>query len=83
MENKDLNKPIYKRLTKKDQHPNWRNEFLDVVFYDGGDLTFYRWCICMEGNYITSKGGLNQAKSFVNNKRGLKTKWIKINSKEL
>lgn len=63
-------------------HKFWRNEFLDVVFYDGGDLTYQRWCISMDGNYITSKGGLNQAKNFVNKKRGIKTKWIKINSYE-
>ena len=64
------------------QHKFWRNELLDVVFYDGGDLTYQRWGISMDGNYITSKRGLNQAKNFVNKKRRLKTKWVKINSHE-
>ncbi len=62
------------------QHKYWRNEFLDVISFDGGYETFRRWIISMDGNYITSKGGLNQAKHFVNEKRGFKTKWVKINS---
>lgn len=65
------------------QHKWWKNEYDDLVFYDGGDLTYNRWCITMDGKYITSQGGLNQAKKYINDKRGKKTKFYKIDYVEL
>jgi hypothetical protein len=72
--------PIIKIMKSLNQHKFWRNEFLDIIHFDGVDITYRRWCISMDGGYVTSRGGLNQAKNFVNEKRGLKTKWTKINS---
>ena len=60
------------------QHKWWKNEFDDLIFYDGGDLKYSRWCIVIDGKYETSKGGLNQAKKYINEKRNKKTVLLRI-----
>lgn len=67
-------------MTNIHQHQFWRNEFLDVIYFERNIIVQSRWCIYIDCKYITSKVGLNQAKHFVNNERGIKTKWVKINS---
>jgi hypothetical protein len=58
-------------------HKFWRNEFLDLVYYDN---ELKNWLISMDGKLIKTKLGINKSKNFVNKKRGQKTKWVKINS---
>lgn len=65
------------------KHKYWKNEYGDLIFFDGGNLTYSRWCISIDGKYHISKGGLNIAKNYLNNLRGKKTKFYKIEFTEL